>query len=227
MSGSGQSRPKGTNHVTQPQPTSTNIKQRFHSSPAISTAKAQARVLPAATSPNATPPKQNMPSPGGQTSGMTGHQRWRGWAGVDRVGHPADLPPGLPRGDPGAELPEDRRRSRQRLPPGRRVVGLRQADGMPHSPQRARSSVVIRQHKRITTSNTPPHEPTRPKREKIRPSTGRQTSSHVRTQQGTTRTNQQLKAGQSSDRRRPAHRLRKGGLLVPGSLELEEVRVAG
>ena len=34
-----------------------------------------------ATSANAARPKQNMPSPGGQASGMTGHQRGRGWAG--------------------------------------------------------------------------------------------------------------------------------------------------
>ncbi|MCA1695947.1 MAG: hypothetical protein LC749_15155, partial [Actinobacteria bacterium] len=49
--------------------------------------------------------KRNVPSPGGQISGMAGHKH--GLAGrVDRVGHPVDLPPGLPRGDPGTELTE-------------------------------------------------------------------------------------------------------------------------
>lgn len=52
---------------------------------------------------------------------------------VDGVGHPL----GLPRAT--TWRPEDRAtqrrcRSRRGLPPGRRVVGLRQADGMPHSP---------------------------------------------------------------------------------------------
>ncbi len=45
-----------------------------------------------------------MPSPGGQISGMAGHKRGQGR--VDSVWHPIDLHPGLPHGDPGAELPE-------------------------------------------------------------------------------------------------------------------------
>ncbi len=47
-----------------------------------------------ATSPNAARPKQSVPSPGGQISGMTGHQR--GWAG-GRVWTGWGIPPTSPR----------------------------------------------------------------------------------------------------------------------------------
>jgi hypothetical protein len=47
-------------------------------------------------------------------------------------------PRGLPHGNPGAE-PDDARIGCLRAAPGCRVVGLRQIDEMPHSPQRARS----------------------------------------------------------------------------------------
>jgi hypothetical protein len=56
------------------------------------------------TSATAARSKQNVPSPGGQISGMAGHKHGLGW--VDRVRHPVDLPPGLPHGDPGTELTE-------------------------------------------------------------------------------------------------------------------------
>ena len=90
-----------------------------------------------------------MPSPGGQISGMAGHQRaGLGW--VDRVGHPVDLPPGLPHGDPGAELPESLTGRVEGCPRVAARSGLHQIDGMPHEPQRARSSVTVRQQKGIT-----------------------------------------------------------------------------
>jgi hypothetical protein len=37
---------------------------------------------------------QTVPSPGGQVSGMAGHDRCCGWAEVGRVWHPLDLPEG-------------------------------------------------------------------------------------------------------------------------------------
>ena len=43
---------------------------------------------------------------------------------------------------PGGRAGRRTRRFHRGLPPGRRVVGLRQVDGMPHDSQRARSSVV-------------------------------------------------------------------------------------
>jgi hypothetical protein len=69
------------------------------------------------------------------------------------VWHPVDLPrattqcPGGKPGKLGLWL-------RRMLPPGHRVVGLRQIDGMPHNPQRARSSMILNQQS-ITTSVTP------------------------------------------------------------------------
>ena len=53
-------------------------------------------------------------------------------------------PPGLPHGAPGAELSEVVASWHRGPPPGRRAVGLRQIDGMPHDPQRAITSVVAR-----------------------------------------------------------------------------------
>ncbi len=46
-----------------------------------------------------------MPSPGGQISGMAGHQRERDWVGWTGWGIPSISPQGLPHGDPGAALP--------------------------------------------------------------------------------------------------------------------------
>ena len=48
--------------------------------------------------------------------------------------HPADLPKGLPHGDPGTELFDVMSSRAEGLPPGHRVVGLRQVDGMAHEP---------------------------------------------------------------------------------------------
>ncbi len=48
-------------------------------------------------------------------------------------------PQGLPPGAPGAILAHSAGGWQQTLPPGHRVVGLRQIDGIPHQPQRARS----------------------------------------------------------------------------------------
>jgi hypothetical protein len=42
---------------------------------------------------------------------------------------------------------------------GHRVVGLRQIDGMPHKPQRARSSMIAKRQYSIATSATRPHRP--------------------------------------------------------------------
>ena len=63
-----------------------------------------------------------MPSPGGQISGMAGAR------------NPVDLPKGYHTPGPGAELHKVGRWFRRGLPPGRRAVGLRQVDGMPHEP---------------------------------------------------------------------------------------------
>ena len=56
------------------------------------------------------------------------------------VWHPVSLPGGLPRAAPGASLTKSADGGQGMLPPGQRVVGLRQADGMPHNSQRARST---------------------------------------------------------------------------------------
>lgn len=47
------------------------------------------------------------------------------------------------------------------LPPGSRVVGLRQVHGMPYGSQRARSSMVAKHRKGITIRGTPSPGPTR------------------------------------------------------------------
>jgi hypothetical protein len=110
------------------------------------------------------------------------------------------------------------RRLRRGLPLGRRVVGLRQIDGMPHSFQRARSSVVVRQqkasrpparHRRRVSPGTPSVACANVERPKIRPCSGRRTSSRVRTQQDTTRTNQQVRADPPPDHRRQAVQVKK------------------
>ena len=48
--------------------------------------------------------------------------------------NPVDLPKGYHTPGPGAELHKVGRWFRRGLPPGRRAVGLRQVDGMPHEP---------------------------------------------------------------------------------------------
>ena len=47
--------------------------------------------------------------------------------------HPDDLPEGYHAATRGAELIESRSRAVEGCTPARRVVGLRQVDGMPHS----------------------------------------------------------------------------------------------
>jgi hypothetical protein len=54
-------------------------------------------------------------------------------------------PPGATMRRPGGRAIRGHCRSRRGLPPSRRMVGLRQVDRMPHSSQRPRSSVVVRQ----------------------------------------------------------------------------------
>jgi hypothetical protein len=72
----------------------------------------------------------NMPSSGGQVSGMAGHQRGRDWAGCGSPSTSRRATTRRPGGKPGKfGLWLGRR-----LPPGHRVVGLRQVDGMPHEP---------------------------------------------------------------------------------------------
>jgi hypothetical protein len=88
----------GTDCATHHWPTSPNIPQVTHRPDHEGLSR---RSPSRATSPNAEPPNQNMPSPGGQVSGMTGHQRERDWAGVGRVGDPADLPRGATTRRPG------------------------------------------------------------------------------------------------------------------------------
>jgi len=79
-----------------------------------------------------------MPSPGGQVSGMAGEVGvW--WFRGSRVRHPVDLPEGYhatARGQSCTRYVAVRRG----LPPGPRVVGLRQVDGMPHEPRRGQDT---------------------------------------------------------------------------------------
>ena len=72
------------------------------------------------------------PSPGGQVSGMAD---WaRAWAGVGRrVRHPVDLPEGY-HATTGDRAAQGWPAVASRAAPGRRAVGLRQVDGMPHGP---------------------------------------------------------------------------------------------
>lgn len=108
-----------------------------------------------ATSANAARSKQHMPSPGRQASGMASHENYCGWVGWTGCGIPSTSPRATTR-RPGGRATRRHHRSRRGLPPGRRVVGLRQADGMPHQSQRARSS---HSSKGITTFGQPPREP--------------------------------------------------------------------
>lgn len=75
-----------------------------------------------------------VPSPGGQTSGIASHEHCCGEGGASRRS-----PQGLPRGAPRTSLGGLAGGGEGWLPPGHRVVGLRQIDGMPH-----RSSVQDR-----------------------------------------------------------------------------------
>jgi hypothetical protein len=79
-----------------------------------------------------------MPSPGGQVSGMASHENCYGGAGW---GIPSTSRRATPR-QPGGRAGWRTHRFRRGLPPGWRVVGLRQVDGMPHSSPCARSSVI-------------------------------------------------------------------------------------
>ncbi len=117
---------------------------------AVLTIKALVDVLPTALHQQTQHgPNNNMPSPGGQASGMVVHQHDEAGPGMDRVWHPVDLPKGY-HAAPRGRVPRGCRRLRRGLPPGRRAVGLRQVDGMPHVSQRARSSMVAG-HRSITT----------------------------------------------------------------------------
>lgn len=79
-----------------------------------------------------------MPSPGGQANGMAGRVGVsRLW--VSRVRHPVDLPEGYHATTRGQSCTRYVGVCRG-LPPGRRVVGLRQVDGMPHEPRRGRAT---------------------------------------------------------------------------------------
>ena len=142
-----------------------------------------------------------MSSPGGQTSGMTGHQRGLGRAGVDKVGHPADLPPGLPRDDPGGRAtrgsppvasraapgpPRDRatpgRRDTPRLP-ARKIIRSRQPAERHHDLHHAathgpaRDNTMTKTGKGITTE--PHHTRQRRSRSTPGPLLGRRTSGSI------------------------------------------------
>jgi hypothetical protein len=82
-----------------------------------------------------------MPSPGGQASGMAGHRNRCGldWAGRCGIRRP---PMGYHTTAQG-QSHMTHAPVRRGLPLDRRAVGLRQADGMPHEPQRARSVTVL------------------------------------------------------------------------------------
>ena len=82
---------------------------------------------------------QEMPSPGGQISGMTSHKNCCDWSDGSGRGIPSTSWRATTR-QPGGRA---RRRTHQfcrGLPPSCRVVGLRQIDGMPRQRQRARST---------------------------------------------------------------------------------------
>ncbi len=76
------------------------------------------------------------------------------------------------------------------------------------SPRRAQRSRICL-HLLIAGSPPPDTAPELPEPSKIRPSPGRQTSSHAGTQQDTTRLNQQVGHDQSSNHRWPAHHATK------------------
>jgi hypothetical protein len=92
-------------------------------------------------------------SPGRQTSGMDGTsvKPTTGW-GMDWVWHPVNTPQGLPPAAPRVSGKPGLKFSGM-LPPGHRVVGLRQIDGMPQQAQRAS---VVRQQQGITIFGPPP-----------------------------------------------------------------------
>lgn len=81
--------------------------------------------------------------------------RWGGW-----VWHPTDLPEGYhaaPRGQARQARPVVDRDAA----PGEQRGRATPLDGMPHDSQRARSSLVVKHRKGITTPGTPSHRPTR------------------------------------------------------------------
>jgi hypothetical protein len=99
-----------------------------------------------------------MPSPGGQTSGIASHQnrRRQGPGGRD-VASPRPPSRATTR-QPGGRAAQRTRRSRRGLPPSWRAVGLRQADGTPHSPRRARSTLGPSLGRRTSRSIEKPGE---------------------------------------------------------------------
>jgi hypothetical protein len=79
-------------------------------------------------------------------------------AGRGRVWHPVSLPEGyhaLPRGQAWQNSADGREGM---LPPGQRVVRLRQADGMPHNTQRARSTLGLSLGRETSGSSEKPGE---------------------------------------------------------------------
>jgi len=91
-----------------------------------------------------TGPDKTCPRRAGRTPGWPATSTGAaGWAGC-RQGVASHRPPQrATTRRPGGRATRGPLRSRRGLPPGRRAVGLRQADGMPHQPQRARTSVIM------------------------------------------------------------------------------------
>jgi hypothetical protein len=120
--------------ITSPHPpTSTNIsvfagepRSDYHQNLGL-------RWLNGATSASAAQSDRAMPSPGRQASGMAGHKNRCGWAWAAGWGIPPTSPGATTR-QPRSRDTRCTHRFRRELLLGCRVVGLRQADGMPHKP---------------------------------------------------------------------------------------------
>jgi hypothetical protein len=109
------------------------------------------------TSPNAARPKQSMPSPGGQISRMTGHQRERGRAGCGQGGASRRPPPGLlPRGDPGAEPHEAAAGRVEGCPRAASRSGYARSTGCPTAPS-------VQDHPWSSGGRNASRPPTRPR----------------------------------------------------------------
>jgi hypothetical protein len=136
----------GTDRTTQRWPTATTITQRSHRPPPIPTVEALASVPSAALHQQVARP-QPKPALAGRADLRDGQPQEplrlsRGGQGV--ASHRS--PPRATTRQPGGRARRRTHRLGRGLPPGCRVVGLRQIDGTPHEPQRARSSAITSPH---------------------------------------------------------------------------------
>ena len=95
------------------------------------------------------PAHRRAPSPGGQVSGMVG------------CGIPSTSPRGYHTSARGQSFTTSAAGCVEGCPRAAARSGVRQVDGMPHEPQRARSTVVARHQKGIRTTGTPSYTTTR------------------------------------------------------------------